>query len=42
MINGKDDEIKLLLAGGDDVRQMKRMYYQFDQALDQIEQSGGA
>ena len=42
MINGKDDEIKLLLAGGEDVRQMKRMYHQFDQALDHIEQSGGA
>ena len=42
VIDGKDDDLKMLLAGGGDVREMKKMYYEFDKTLEELEEKGGA
>ena len=42
VVNEKDDDIRLLLAGGGDVREMKKLFYEFDKNLDEIEEKGNA
>ena len=42
VIDGKDDDLKMLLAGGGDVREIKKMYYEFDKTLEELEEKGGA